>query len=76
MHSVIGAVIFVAFIVGCLLGASGKGKNQKEQTDNSDTQHNGAGENIASPIGDNISIPALAITSATALRIVTTAIQI
>jgi len=44
VHSVIGAVIFVAFIVGCLLGASGKGKNQKEQTDNSDTQHNGAGE--------------------------------
>jgi hypothetical protein len=40
MHSVIGAVVFAAFVVGCLLGASGKGQNQKEKTENSDAQHN------------------------------------
>jgi hypothetical protein len=42
MHSVIGAVIFAAFIVGCLLGSSGKRQNPQEKTDNSGAQHKAA----------------------------------
>jgi hypothetical protein len=42
MHSVIGAVIFSAFILGCLLGASGKRQNPTEETAYSDAEHDAA----------------------------------
>jgi hypothetical protein len=42
MHSVIGAVVFAAFVVGCLLGASGKREYQKEKTDYGNSKKDGS----------------------------------
>jgi hypothetical protein len=40
VRSVIGAVIFAAFILGCMVGASRKSQDEEKNTDYGDTEQN------------------------------------